>query len=121
MGHTVFPVGTHSLGYRPPDEVPKILNSLDLLLVVNQPSDFGNYSYPAKLYEAMACQIPVVAAAVPGTAWILRDTPQFLATPLDVQSFVDVAEAALALGRARYPQLSAWDASADLLEAQISC
>ena len=40
------------LGYLPDQELPALLNSMDVLLVVNMLSAFGNFSYPAKLYEA---------------------------------------------------------------------
>jgi glycosyltransferase involved in cell wall biosynthesis len=67
------------LGFLPDNKVPLLLNSLDALLVVNRASAFGHFSYPVKLYEAMRCGIPVVAAGVDGTRWILRQYPQFVA------------------------------------------
>ncbi|NNE38057.1 MAG: glycosyltransferase [Gammaproteobacteria bacterium] len=65
-------------GYLPDSQVPLLLNSLDLLVVTNRESKFGKYSYPVKLYEAMACNIPVIASRTESTEWILRDYPQFL-------------------------------------------
>ena len=91
----VLPDSALNLGYRPAAEIPLLLNSLNLVLVLNRPTAFGNYSYPAKLYEAMRCQIPVVAADVPGTAWILRDHPNCLAPPDDIPSFLQQARIAL--------------------------
>lgn len=104
------------LGYRKPEEVPAIVNSLDLQFVLNTPGAFGNYSYPAKLYEAMACGVPVVAADVPGAAWILRDHPEMLARAGDVDDFVSKANLLLGRGRLQYRQRQTWEDSARMLE-----
>ena len=73
--------------------MPSILNSLDLLFVMNRPGAFGDYSYPAKLYEAMACGVPVVAANVAGTSWVLREHAEMLARAGDVEDFATKAMA----------------------------
>ncbi|WPL10448.1 glycosyltransferase family 4 protein [Thiorhodovibrio litoralis] len=107
-----IPFGVHWLGYRPAEEVPLILNSLDLLFVMNKPSAFGNFSYPVKLYEAMACGVPVVASDVPGTAWILRDRPKSLARAEDAEDFVKKALAILERGERGDILPSGWEGSA---------
>ncbi|ANX03477.1 hypothetical protein PG2T_04240 [Immundisolibacter cernigliae] len=50
---------------------------------MNTPGAFGDYSYPIKLYEAMACGRPVVAARTASTAWVLRDFPGRLVAQLE--------------------------------------
>lgn len=67
------------LGYLPDELMPELLNAMDVLLVVNLNSAFGNYSYPVKLYEAMSCHKPVVASDTASTGWILRDHPECIA------------------------------------------
>ena len=67
------------LGYLPDEDMPLVLNALDVLVVVNLNSAFGNYSYPVKLYEALSCHKPVVASGTSSTNWILRDHPECLA------------------------------------------
>lgn len=114
-----LPPGSHWLGYRPAEDVPLILNSLDLLFVINKPSAFGNYSYPAKLYEAMACGVPVVVSNVPGSAWIMRDHPEYLAMSGNVDDFSAKASQALAGQGVCYGQTSGWSHSADMLETLL--
>lgn len=115
-----LPADAYWLGYRSPEEVPAIVNSLDLQFVLNTPGAFGNYSYPSKLYEAMACGIPVVAADVPGTAWVLRDHPEMLAQPGNVDDFVSKATSLLGREHVKYGQLSTWEESARALEIILS-
>jgi glycosyltransferase involved in cell wall biosynthesis len=111
-----LPAGVHWLGYRAAEQVPAILNSLDLMFVMNKPDAFGNFSYPAKLYEAIACDVPVVAADVPGTAWILQNAEHHLAKPGNIDDFVAKASAILRSKPEPYPGSNPWEHSARLLE-----
>jgi len=113
-----LPEDVHWLGCRPDEEVPAIFNSLDLLFVINRPSAFGKYSYPVKLYEALACGVPVVAVDVPGTAWVLRDRPEVLVDPGDASGLAQKAVSQIATGP-RPGRGPGWEASADLLEALL--
>lgn len=115
-----LPAGVHWLGYRPAEQVPAILNSLDLMFVMNKPDAFGNFSYPAKLYEAMACGVPVVAANVPGTAWVLGNAEQHLAEPDDVNSFLAKATAILSGNPESYSESNTWEHSAKLLQEVLA-
>ena len=63
--------------------MPFLLNSMNVLAVINRLSAFGRFSYPAKLYEAMACSIPVVATATEPATWILGGEQRFLVRPGD--------------------------------------
>jgi glycosyltransferase involved in cell wall biosynthesis len=111
-----FPAGVRWLGYRPAEQVPAILNAVDLLFVINKPDAFGNFSYPAKLYEAIACNVPVVATDVPGTAWILGNAEKYLSRPGDVEDLVTKANNLLNCERNHYFNSNTWEQSAQLLE-----
>lgn len=111
-----LPSGVHWLGYRPPEQVPTILNSVDLLFVINKPDAFGNFSYPAKLYEAIACDVPVVASNVPGTAWILNNSERHLAKSGDVDDFFNKANSILCGKHKHFPASIPWEQSAQLFE-----
>ena len=69
----------HALGYVSDELVPLVLNSCDILVAVNQDSEFGRYSYPVKIYEAIACKKPIVATDTLPARWILNNDERFLA------------------------------------------
>lgn len=110
------------LGYLSDEKLPTLLNSLDVLLVVNRLSDFGKFSYPVKLYEAMSCQIPVIATRTPPTEWILRGNEQFLANPENASDLAHKVETALDMGRFDYAMKNTWEKSSRLFEeALLAC
>ena len=108
------------LGYIPDARMPTLLNSMDTLLVmINGKSAFGQYSYPAKLYEAMRCEIPVVASATEPARWILDNEEQFLGKPGDLDDFTDKVIRNTSLGRHQYRAQNSWENSADLFEKAL--
>jgi glycosyltransferase involved in cell wall biosynthesis len=111
-----LPQNTIYLGYISDDKVPVLMNAMDVLLVPNQLSKFGNYSYPVKLYEAMSCRIPVVATATAPAKWILNDRKQFLAGPADANAMAQKIIAASAMSRPCYDELNTWENSCDIFE-----
>ncbi|WP_019021002.1 glycosyltransferase [Thioalkalivibrio sp. ALE23] len=52
----------YDLGQIPLEQVPLVLNALDVGVICNIPGQFGSYCYPQKLHEMLACHLPVVAA-----------------------------------------------------------
>lgn len=104
------------LGYLSDEQMPLLLNAMNVLLAMNRPSAFGNYSYPVKLYEAMQCRTPVVATDVVGTRWILRDHPECLVDSNDLDGIASSIRAACEWGTKDYGSLSQWETSASILE-----
>ena len=81
---------------------------------------FGRYSYPAKLCEAMACEVPVVATATEPVRWMLGDDSRHLAHVGDARSIADRLLARLDDGgRADYPNLPTWRQGAVILETAL--
>jgi glycosyltransferase involved in cell wall biosynthesis len=56
-------------------KVPVFLNALDLAVVCYRRTAQGEYSFPQKAYEIIACGIPLVAAAVGSMNELLHDYP----------------------------------------------
>lgn len=90
----------HFLGLLPPESVPRVLQALDLSVVGNRDSEFGRYCFPQKLYESLACGVPVAVAAVGAMAELLVDWPDCLYAPDDPASLMEALRRQL-----RAPQL----------------
>jgi len=118
-GGLCVPKTIRHLGYLPDHLIPLFLNSLDVLVIVNRLSDFGNFSYPVKLYEAMSCRTPVVATETGPARWILGNREQFLAAPEDPLDLAARTRALLSLGRADYGYASSWEHSSELFERAL--
>lgn len=120
LGRNVtLPSDIHWLGYLPSDSMVTLLGCLDALIVMVQPSEFGNYSYPVKLYEAMCSKIPVVATETASTRWILGKHPDFLVPPNNPQSLRDRIEHVVPLGRVDYGPQPDWQKNVDILEKAL--
>ena len=115
-GNVPVPESACSLGYIEDDKVPLLLNCMDTLAVINRDSAFGRYSHPVKLYEAMNCQVPVVATQTPATQWILREHPELLVPPADPQALSRKIGHCLRKGRLEYANVPSWESSCDALE-----
>lgn len=103
-------------GYLPDDQMPVLLNAMNVLLTINRPSAFGEYSYPVKIYESMRCGVPVVATAVAGTSWILRNHPECLVSPYDAAGLAKRVEYFLGAGGPKnYGVVTGWRESAATL------
>ena len=107
------------LGYLPDADMPALYQALDVVAVMNTPGAFGDYSYPIKLYEAMACGRPVVASRTASTAWVLRDFPDRLVAPGDAAALAGALAAALDLGAVDYGPQPDCGASGGELEAAM--
>ena len=111
------PANVEHRGYLADAEVPLLLSSLDLAVVTAAPGRFGLGSYPSKLYEAIACGIPMVCADLPNMRWIAGARARYY-QPGDDQS---LAEALIAQLRSPLPvaPLPDWSTSASLLERAL--
>lgn len=108
-----------SLGFIDDDKVPALLNSMDVLVVTNRASSFGNYSYPVKLYEAMSCRVPVVATRTLATEWILDSHPECLVKPGDAPELGNAILGALSRPGIDYLDVPTWETSCDLFERAL--
>lgn len=90
--HTHVPNGPaiHDFGTLAPEQVPLLLNSLDVAVICNKDSAFGRYCFPQKAYEILACRVPLVAARVGTLQELLADHPEILFAPENAE---DLAQA----------------------------
>ena len=92
------------------------MKSLNLLCVINVPSEFGLHSYPVKLYEAMRMKIPVVAIETPATKWILAGHEDILCPPNQPEELARTIKHASAQNEMDYKNNSSWRDSVKILE-----
>jgi glycosyltransferase involved in cell wall biosynthesis len=117
--NTRIPVHARMLGYVADDKMPLLLNSMDVLVVVNRASRFGNHSHPVKLYEAMRCGIPVIATRTTATEWILANNQECLVNPGDAHDLCRQLAASLDRGAPVYGAITDWQGSAHSLEQAL--
>ena len=115
-----LPDAINSLGYIDDDKVPVLLNAMDVLVVVNRDSAFGQFSYPVKLYEAMSCGIPVVATRTQATEWILSQQPNRLFAAGDPEALTHAVLDALDNPCGTAGTAAGWDKACDALESALN-
>jgi teichuronic acid biosynthesis glycosyltransferase TuaC len=71
------------------EKVSSFVNSLDLAVICYRQSAQGEFSFPQKAYEIMACRVPLVAAAVGTMNELLRKYPACLYEPENATSLAE--------------------------------
>ena len=107
------------LDYLSDDDMHVYINSMDVLAVINKNTKFGNYSYPVKLYEAMACKLPVVVSKTKSTEWIMSKYPELLVEPEDYIALAEKIKEIIDLNRINYDELPTWNEIASRLSDKI--
>ncbi|MEW6077395.1 MAG: glycosyltransferase family 4 protein [Thermodesulfobacteriota bacterium] len=78
----------HYLGILAPKVVPVFLSALDMTVICNRASAFGNYCFPQKFYEAIACGVPMIAARTRVMRDVLKDYPGNMFDPENTDSLL---------------------------------
>jgi len=112
-----IPTHINWLGYIQDEDLPLLIKSMDLLVVVNQDSLFGNFSYPVKLYEAISTNIPVIATSTPPIKGILADHPELLIPHNNPKEIAEKIKEILKISSIKYSNLSSWEPITDNFES----
>ncbi len=107
----------HYLGVLPPDKVPVLLSALDIQVICNKDSTFGKYCFPQKFYEAVACQTPVVAAAVGSMPKLLEHYQDHLFEPGNARELEFVLQQRMQRPTSMHLNAATWDARGLELES----
>jgi glycosyltransferase involved in cell wall biosynthesis len=85
----------HDFQKLPHEKVGAFINALDLAVICYRDSAQGRYSFPQKAYEILACQTPLVAAAVGTMKDLLKSYPAALFEPEDPASLASAIRSQL--------------------------
>jgi glycosyltransferase involved in cell wall biosynthesis len=113
--------GVLGTGYVADARLPALVNALNVACVITANTGFGRYSYPGKLCEAMACQVPVVATSTDPVDWMLGGRTQHLVPPGDVEAFVHTSQELLSRPINDYGARVTWETQAQKLSSLLSC
>jgi glycosyltransferase involved in cell wall biosynthesis len=116
------PPAIHGVGYVADEQLPALVNSLDVACISLADNAFCRSSYPAKLCEAMACRVPVVATELETTRWMLGGDVRALAQVGSTESMAAKILARLPEGRCDYGAGQTWrDMGASLEALLVAC
>jgi len=76
-------------------EVALAISSADVAVVSQPENEISRYAFPYKIMEYLACGVPVVATAVGDVKGILKDHPEILCPPGNVEDMAEKIIAAI--------------------------
>jgi glycosyltransferase involved in cell wall biosynthesis len=79
-------------GLLPPEDVPWLLGARDVSVICNRDTAFGRFCFPQKLYESLACGVPVAVARIGAMAELLEGHRWALYEPDDAASLARTLE-----------------------------
>ena len=106
----------HDFGTLKFQEVPLLINCLDVAVVCYADDEFGKFCFPQKTREFMACDVPVVAADVGSLKDIFSNNRNWLYKPGNYSSLAGTIERRLTDNRTAYPPCPEWPELALRLE-----
>lgn len=109
----------HYVGKLPYERVPMFLSCLDVGVISNQSDSFGQYCFPQKLYEMVACGLPIVAPNIGVTKRVLKGYPRSLYQPNDTASLIRTLRDQITHQEAPAINVPTWKGQARRLEASL--
>lgn len=106
----------HDLKELPHQEVPSFISALDLSAVCYRQSAQGEFSFPQKAYEIMACRVPFIAAAVGTMNELLQKYPACLYASENPESLAEAVRRQLKDKIIVDTEIPSWADSAKRLE-----
>jgi glycosyltransferase involved in cell wall biosynthesis len=101
------------------DDVPNLLNALDVAVICNSENDFGRYCFPQKAREIMACGVPLIAACVGAMKALLHANPEWLYVPDDGVDLARALENRFIDCRTNYQNIVSWSDAAGNVDSVL--
>jgi len=100
--------------------VPEIINSADLNVVINKDNMFGNFCFPQKFYEIIACNRPLLAPDIGVTKKLLLTQPDLLYEPGNELDLIEKIENQLKYARLANIEPVTWREQAEKLKERFN-
>lgn len=113
--------GVYYLGELNHSEIPVLFSALDVGVICLRETAFGEFSFPQKAYEMLACGLPVVAADVGAMSDLLSDTSNSLYRPDDALSLRRCLESQLDAPALWHRGIPTWADAGVALDRAMSC
>jgi glycosyltransferase involved in cell wall biosynthesis len=105
----------HDLGTLPHEKIPAFIGALDVAVICYRHSPQGEFSFPQKAYEVIACRVPLVAAAVGSMNELLTSYTGCLYEPDNPESLANAISRQLQAKVLVEGPVPSWSNSARLL------
>ena len=115
-----LPTNVHHLGYIENCKVVDVLRAANAVLCINRPDMFGDFSYPVKIYEALASGTPVIAFRTKSVEFVLRDREEFLVPFGDVDAMAGKIREVILNDAGVLPTATDWYEQARLLSSSMT-
>jgi teichuronic acid biosynthesis glycosyltransferase TuaC len=109
----------HVLGALPHQQVAQLFCALDVGVICILDTAFGRYCFPQKAYEMLACQLPVVAAAVGAMQGLFAATSDALYQPGNAFDLASKIAAQLSARRIADVAIDDWQTVLGAIEPHI--
>jgi glycosyltransferase involved in cell wall biosynthesis len=96
-------------------KIPAVYNAMDICVICNKASAFGDFCFPQKLYEILACRRPLVVANTRGIAPLFSAFQDHVYTPGDLQSLLDALQYQITNPGVPGIAVSTWETQAEKL------
>ena len=102
------------------NDIPKFINTLDIAIICNIKSKFGEFCFPQKAYEIMACNIPLLSANVGSMKIFFSNYPGWLYQWDSPESLTQAIKSRLKNKKTDYQTLPTWDTISKKLKLIIN-
>jgi glycosyltransferase involved in cell wall biosynthesis len=124
VGNRDDPVFDHlnvvDLGILPYEEMSLFFNVLDVAVICNQSNGFGQYCFPQKAYEILACKTAVISADIGVMSDLFKDYPECLFNPESETELVDKVNEQLKRSSEIDVSINTWIEQAEKFERLIN-
>ncbi len=100
------------LGLLEHSQIPYLISACDVNVICYKEDGLGQYNFPVKLPEYIACRVPFATPALGAMIDFLREYPEYLYEVGDAPGLARTISSLLSLQDHRFPEVHSWQESA---------